>query len=257
MTHIYDHILKKMELTVHNLAARISEPQQVPYKNSFVFRYAEKTIYQAIVQKLARCVSGLHAVRLLMCHGFAQEQASIQRMLDELQEDVKFLSYGVILGDVTELHKRYLDDFYQEEFDADTSLASTQKRDMTPRKKIHAYLSKMGGKNSDPSTHQEVSRTISKAYSGFIHGASPHIMDMYGGNPAKFHMNGMLDAEIHQDHEEDIWNYFYRGIMAFAFAAKAFGDEKLFADIYEFQKDFAVKSGRDYFSAEKNQKSSL
>lgn len=173
---------------------------------------------------------------MLISHGLAQEQASIQRILDELQEDIKFLSYGVILSDVTELHERYLDDFYQEEFDANTSLASTQKRDTIPRKKIHAYLSKMGGENLDPSTHQEVSRTISKAYSGFIHAASPHIMDMYGGNPAKFHMNGMLGTEIHQHHEEDIWNYFYRGIMAFAFAAKLLGMKNFLQKYMNFKR---------------------
>ena len=31
---------------------------------------------------------------------------------------------------------------------------------------------------------------LTKAYSGFIHAASPHIMDMCGGVPPRFDING-------------------------------------------------------------------
>lgn len=56
--------------------------------DSFVFRYEEKTLLQALIQKLARMVSGLHAARLLCDNGFLQEQRALQRMLDEFHEDL-------------------------------------------------------------------------------------------------------------------------------------------------------------------------
>ena len=37
-------------------------------------------------------------------------------MLDEFQEDVTFLSYGIIYNDLTDLHTRYVEAFYQEGF---------------------------------------------------------------------------------------------------------------------------------------------
>ncbi len=101
MEQLYDQALNNMENTVHALAQRVSPPQRVPYKDSFVFRYVEKSIHQALVQKLARLVSTLHAARLLMEHGFVQEQATLQRVLDEMHEDITFLAFAVIFSDMT------------------------------------------------------------------------------------------------------------------------------------------------------------
>jgi hypothetical protein len=112
MDALYEQTLRNMKNTLHGLTRRLPPPQKVPMKDSFVFRYVEKTIHQAIVQKLARIVSGLHAARILLESGFIQEQGALQRMLDEFQEDVTFLSYAVIYDDVTDLHRTYLDAFY-------------------------------------------------------------------------------------------------------------------------------------------------
>lgn len=246
MQNLYDDVLRNMESIVHDLAKRVPQPIRLPFNDSFVFRHIEKTIHQAIVQKMARKVSTLHAAKLLMQHGYVQEQAALQRMLDEMQEDITFLSFAIIFDNKTSLHQQYLDAFFEEEFDAETALASTQKRPMIKREKIRAYLARNDGAGLDPSRGNEVSRTISKTYSGYVHAASPQIMDMYGGNPAKFHMQGMLNTRLHNDHINDLWNYFYRGIISFAFAAKAFGDEKLFQEIYQLTKEFAKFSGKDY-----------
>ncbi len=239
-----------MESTLHGLAKRVPEPQVVPHMGSSVFRYAEKSIHQALVQKLARSISTLHAARLLMENGFVQEQAALQRILDELNEDITFLAFGVIYGDVTPLHQTYLDAFFEDEFDADTALASTQKRPMIPRRKIHAYLARIDSGSLDSSTAVELSRTVSKTYSGYVHAASPQIMDMYGGSPPRFHVQGMRGTPRHHEHRADLWNYFYRGILSFGFVAKAFGDEMLFDSIHNFSHKFTRLSGKNYESNE-------
>ena len=118
MDQLYDQTLTNMETSHATLAGRVHAPEVVPFgKDGLVFRYADKGIYQALIQKLARVVSGLHAARLLMEHGFFQEQAALQRMLDELNEDISFLALGVIFGNTTDLHQKYLAAFYEEEFD--------------------------------------------------------------------------------------------------------------------------------------------
>lgn len=243
---LYDQTLEHMERTLHDLTTRIPEPQRIPYKDSFVFRYVEKTVYQALVQKLARLISGLHAARLLMHEGFIQEQAVLQRTLDEITEDISFLSFSVINDDSTPLHKTYLSAFYQEEFDPNDTIASSSERPTVPRKKIRAYNDRVASGPKGSSKHLDAQRTVSKAYSGYVHAASPQIMDMYGGNPPHFYVRGMWGTELHLEHSMDLWNYFYRGILAFAFSAKAFGDEKLFTSIREFSKKFSQLSGRDY-----------
>jgi hypothetical protein len=68
----------------------VPPPKQRPWKNGFVFRYTEKTIQQAIIQKLARTISGLYAIDLLLDRGLFQEQGMVQRVLDEIEEDIVF-----------------------------------------------------------------------------------------------------------------------------------------------------------------------
>ena len=247
---LYNQALKNMEHTLHQLARRVPPPQRIPYKDSFVFRYVEKSVHQALVQKLARLVSGLHAARLLMGAGFVQEQAALQRILDEIAEDISFLSFSVVYEDSTPLHKTYLDAFFQEEFDPNDTVASSSERASVPRKKIRAYIDRVASGPKGSSKHLDASRTVSKVYSGYVHAASPQIMDMYGGNPPRFHVRGMRGTERHLEDSADLWNYFYRGILAFGIAAKAFGDEELFSSIRNFADEFARATGKDYQSNE-------
>lgn len=247
MDMLYLQTLQNMEKTLGTLMKRLSPPQRVPILDSFAFRYVEKTIHQAIIQKLARIISALYAARVLLEAGFLQEQAALQRMLDEFQEDVTFLSYAVIFNDVTDLHKRYLDAFFEEEFDKpEDPVGSTQKRPMVPRDKVRAFIARIEGSGLDPSRGIALGRTISKAYSGYVHGASPQIMEMYGGDPPHFHVSGMRHTPRFLEHQDDLWNYFYRGICAFGFAVKAFGDESLFASIQRYRDQFAKASGKEY-----------
>jgi hypothetical protein len=239
---LYLSAFKNMSGTLHILANRVVPPIKIPFKESFVFRYAERSIHQAIVQKLARVISTLKSAYILMLQGFVQEQAALQRVLGELHEDIFFLAYAEIDNEITQLHQDFLNAFYEEEFDADTALNSTQKRPMIPRKKIQAYLAKKEESGLDPSTVVKLNRTITKTYSGFIHAASPQIMDMYGGNPPHFHVNGLLGTERHEEYRDDLWNYFYRSIIAFGIAAKAFGDQTQFDTISQFLLEFELRN---------------
>ena len=241
-----------MENSLRGFEKRVPPPKLVPHGRHETLRYVEKTIHQAIVQKLARVVSGLHAARILLAHGYIQELGSLHRMLDEFHEDITFLCLAVIYDDLTELHTEYLEAFFQEEFDKpDDPVGSTQNRPMIPRKKIRAYIANSKAAALEPSCTIQLSKTISKTYSGFVHGASPHIMDMYGGSPAKFHVKGLLGTPRMKEYERDIWNYFYRSIIAFAFSAKAFGAEDLFKSIRDYRDHFEAASGEDYSSAKR------
>lgn len=234
MDHMYEQVLSDMEEMVNRLAERVPEPRRVPYGDSFVYRHREQLIGQAIVQKSARMVSTLRAARVLTNCGFVQEQAALQRILDEIQEDIHFLAFGVINSELTDLHSRYLDAFFEEEFDAEDAVGSNQKRPMIPRRKIRAHIARMQGAINDPSQGVDLSRTISKGYSGYVHAASPQIMDMYGGDPPRFYMRGMPGTERQQEHRDDLWSYFYRGVIALAFGALALGDQALFDEINDY-----------------------
>ena len=246
MDQLYEKALDMMAQAFDVLSKKVGNPELQPMGDGYVYRYKEKSIYQAIVQKLVRVVTGLRAISFLNKAGLLQEQAALQRTLDEFEEDIAFLCFGIIFSDITDLHNKYLTAFYEEEFDdPESAIASTQKRPMIPRKKIRAFNSKDRGAGYDQSSTIEVTRTISKAYSGYVHGASPQLMELYYGVPPRFHLSGGTDSPFYEDHLEDLLNYYYRGILSFAFAAKAFGEENLFKRIRDFSVKFAEASGRE------------
>lgn len=247
MDDLFQHTLRVMESAFEVLEQQVPKPIKVPFRNSFVFRYKEQSIYQALIMKLARVVSGLHSAKYLLEKGFVQEQGVLQRILDEIGEDILFLVYGITIDEITDLHKEYLSFFYEEEFNIpENPIKSSQKRGMIPRKKIRAYIARMEGSNLSPSDGVELSRTLHKAYSGFVHGASPQIMDMYGGNPPRFHISGMLGTQRIKVYRKDLWNFFYRGILSFIMVAKAFGKEELFKSLSKYQDEFENISRTNY-----------
>jgi len=224
-------ILQVLERAFRLLERRVPPAKRQAWKDGFVFRCAERTIQQAIVQKLARTISGLYGIQALLEKGLFQEQGVLQRTVDELQDDVIFLSLGVIRGSLTSLHHNYLEYFYAEEFsDPSNVMESHQSRGMVQRAKIRAYINEDLGADSSRANIAE--RVITKAYSGFVHAASPHVMDMYGGDPPRFDVKGELKSYRMQEHADDALNYFFRALHSMAFAARAFGDDEMFGEFH-------------------------
>jgi hypothetical protein len=242
----FDKMLELMGQTFEDFEAAIpNKPQIVTKGYGFVYRFIEQDIYQAFIQKLARAQSATRAARLLHNHGFVQEHSVLHRVIDETNEDILFLVYAVTNDTITPLHERYLRAFWQEEFDDQgDALSSEQKRDMVPRKKIWAYLSQVEGFPLDPSRGIEVSRTINKTYSGFVHGASPHIMDMYGGDPPHFHYKGMLGTPRMRESKDDLWNYMYRTFLSHILVGKALGADKHVSILTDYKDRFEQRAGK-------------
>ena len=247
MRHLFHEALKVMDGAFRRMETEVPPPQMRPWKDGFVLRYVEQTIEQALILKLARVISGLRAVDILLYHGHIQEQGVLQRTLDELNEDVMFLSAALTNDHVTDLHKRYLAAFWAEEFDVpEDPISSTQKRDTPRRKKIRAYIVRVLGGGLDASRQADIGETIGKTYSGFVHGASPHIMDMCGGDPPKFHLAGMRGTVRINEYADDAWNYFYRSLISVMAVSKAFGDKELVDALYQYKVKFESASGKNF-----------
>lgn len=222
-----NEMLELMDRTFRDFESGMpSRPRMVKLSFGFAYRFVEKDIYQAMFLKLARVQSLVRAATVLLANGFVQEQGILQRTIDETNEDIMFLVYAVTNDEITELHKKFLEAFWEEEIDeSGTLMNSKQKRPMIPRKQIQAYLARIEGVKINPSRQQDAAKTIYKTYSGYVHGASPHLMDMYGGNPPHFHTNGMLGTPRIEEHADDLWNYAYRSLISHIVVAKALGAE--------------------------------
>jgi hypothetical protein len=230
---LYDQIIHRLDQAFRRLEGTVPPPQRIQRGDGFVFRYTQKTIQQAIVQKLARMIPGLHAARFLFEKGLVQEQAAIQRMLDETDEDILFLAIAVIKNDQTPLHCEYLEEFYKEE-----------NNNMVKRWRIREYLAQIIAAG-EQGTLTAASRQVYAGYSGFVHGASPNIMELYGGNPPRFYLHGISGTDIHEGHRYDLYNPFFRAVVSFAVAAKALGDEESFRILQEYQFEVDRLSGRN------------
>lgn len=124
--------------------------------------------------------------------------------------------------------------------------ARHQKPNMVPRKKIRAYVNRVLSTDPNPSRLSDIGESVSSVYSGFVHASSPQIMDMCGGDPPLFHIEGMLGTPRMAEHIRDAWNYYYRGLTAITVIAKAFGDKPLVDTMYQYIVKFEETSGVDY-----------
>ena len=235
MLPLQTETLTVMMNAFRRMEGSIAPPQKVAHEGSFVHRYINKDIHSALIQKLARVISGLNAIVVLLNEGHVQEVGVLFRTLDEIQEDIFFLATAETNGAHTERHTKYLDAFY-----ADSIFARVKgsldipKPDLVPRKKIRAHTLNALGDGVNVSHALTAMESVGTAYSGFVHAASENIMDMYGGDPSHFHLCGMLDTPRMQSYEKDAVNYFYRSLMATIVVAKAFGDGPLAKTLYEF-----------------------
>ena len=182
---------------------RTPPPQWVPWEGHYKWRYVEKLPQQALLQKLARQITGLKSLSIMLSAGFLQEVGVLFRVLDEISEDVSFISLGLIHSDWTENHRRYLEYFWRES-DADGPPT-------IQRKKIRAFVNRRGGL-SDPSSADRVGREIHQAYSDYIHARSAPIMAMVKGPPPNFFLDGIRDPIPRFAYEEQVPSYFYRAL---------------------------------------------
>ena len=65
-------------------------------------------------------------------------------------------------------------------------------------------------------------------------------MDMYGGNPPRFHTKGMLGTPREPEHRQDIANYYYRSTAAFAIAARTLEHQPQFERLFALCRKYDV-----------------
>jgi hypothetical protein len=233
--------VRNIENAFRRIESQVLPPQAVLLHGHPVLRYVEKTIQQALVAKLARHISMLNAASILMEHGHVHEQGILQRTMDEASSDISFLSIGLVKNDFTERHAQLLEEFWKEEFDAPNALDSSQDRAQPRRDKIRSYVAKYSG--PDPSTAIKAERSVYKSYSGYVHGAAPHIMDLHSVACEGFSVRGVAGTYRQDEHRADLRNYYFRTLQATAMVAKAVGDGALCTRMMDSAHEYAKAVG--------------
>lgn len=224
-----------MDQCHRSLAVRVSPPERIAKDIGYVFRYREQTLHQAIIQKLARIVTGVRSSHILIGSGFLQEASILQSTVDEAQEDTLFLVYGRITDNWTALHDKYLQNFWR-----DSPLSSVAVR----RPQIRDYIAGLDGKLSGASTSEALRPTkdIYSLYSGYAHCASAHVMELVDGYPPAWQLNGSVDSDLQKDQYFDVRNQHYRGLLAFACSALLFDEKNMFDQVMRFADSFMANT---------------
>lgn len=212
-----------------------------PYRQ---FRHQNLTESLACYLKGVKTISTLSACVVLLRQGYTQEVGALCRMADDFCNEIFFLLMPQGENGFSEDQIRFLENFYQEEFDRpDDPIRSTQKRATVPVKKIHATFGKLAAGELNPSDAQEILRTVHQAFSGYVHGAYPHIMEMYGGNPPRFHMSGMFGTPRIDELRDQLVGYVQRLIIASVFVARKLGVPDLEAPLRAFLEEYETNTG--------------
>jgi len=226
----FERLLSLLQAVFRILETKLPSPVPTAVYGRIYPRHTEQSAHQAALQKLARYLSGLKALLILLSHRMLQEDGVIKRTLDELGEDILFLVMQPENSDEVALRQRYLSAFYQEEFDESVSpIDSTRTRDQIRRKKIRAYLER----RQTPAilNGKQAAGLVYQAYSGYVHAASPHLMEMCNFQSMKFDLSGVNDVDLFESHVADATNYFVRSLYSAAALASVLGEHKLYQEL--------------------------
>ncbi len=208
---------------VESLEHHFPQPILVEMGGKFLFRHREQNDLLLSYLKCVRAISSLNACVILLENGFVQEIGTLCRCIDDFNQDVLFLAGPLGENGLSEQQKRLVDEFFQEEFnDIDNPLSATQQRNRVPRSKVLAGISRISGQPVNPSDFQEVQRTVQQGFSGYVHGAYGHIMEIYGGSPDSlhYHMKGLSETPRITEWTEALSSYVYRTMIAVEVVAK-------------------------------------
>ena len=241
---VFVSALKQLEAFYAEMSGAFAAPAFVQDQVHPRFRYAVHSDSLACFLKGVKLVSTLNAAVVLYQNAYPQETGALCRMADDFSNEVMFLLLPQAGQDVDATQRQFLENFFQEEFDAPGDpLGAEQKRVTVPVRKIQAAFAKLVANELNPSDAQEMLRTIQQAFSGYVHGAYPHIMELYGGTPARFHLSGMPNTPTTDGWNRQLVGYIYRAIIITAVIARKLQYAHLEPAIRALMADFEKETG--------------
>lgn len=247
---IEDYLVETLQRLEHFYAQMDQATGNLFFRNVGLymqFRHETLTESLACYLKGIKTISTLNACIVLLRHGYAQEVGALCRMADDFCNEIFFLLQPQgENGNFSNDQIRFLENFYQEEFDRPADpLKSAQKRETVAVKKIHATFGKLAAGELNPSDAQELLRTTHQAFSGYVHGAYPHIMEMCGGNPPRYHVSGMHGTPRIEEWRCQLTGYVQRLIIASVFVARKLGVTDLEAPLRSLLEEFEKATGTE------------
>ena len=214
-----------------------NKPEVIDRNGHNAVRFVTATPCDAILLKFARVVSLNRAMLLLMDNGFVQEQAIIQRAIEETNEDIMFITVNITESNKSARFESHLSEFWKEDYEDPNAPVKTRIPRAFNRRGISAFLNRLFGQ-PNPSHADDAHNAVYTMYSGFTHGAAPHIMELYQPDKQAFLTRGLLGTNRQLDYVFDASNSIYRSFLSAGALAKGFGSAELYKIASEFIDNF-------------------
>jgi len=238
-----ENTLSDLGTLYHEMAGEIQAPVFADVGGYRAWRYQDLSESLACFLKGVKVVSSLNASMVLLRAGYTQEIGALCRMIDDYCNEIFFLLLPQDGENFSKEQIQFLSDFFQEEFDKPTNpLGSTQKRVNVSVRKIHATFGKIAKSEMNPSDAQELLRTPHKAFSGYVHGAYPHIMEMFVCTHQP-HLNGMLGTPRVDAWRGQLIGAVYRALIVSCFVARKLGLNDMKAKARKLLEKFETDTG--------------
>lgn len=202
----------------------IQTPQWRPLDKQF--RHSKLNDCLLIYLKGVRSVSLLNASIVLLEAGHVQEIGILCRCMDEVLEDISLFMKGLGEGGkLSHTQQRVFEDFFQEELEGTgTALRASAKRDRVLRKHVRAAIAGLHENTVNPHDHNQMMKTIDSVFSGYVHGAYPHIMEMCVGLPHRYMMSGMRGTPRIDEWRNQLLLSSYRVVLGAIAVGKRLGE---------------------------------
>ncbi len=161
------------------------------------FRFAQPGPKHFCLLKAVRSVSALHAILTLLKAGFTQEISVLIRTVIECTTHLEYVLAGYDGKQMHEPQRGYVEEYFADFRRNEVSdFLKPRVRQQKVHKTIGALLdhhvprSEREGKLKDVAASELMSDGY-LSYSNFVHSRYPEVMDLYGGEPGRFHLRGM------------------------------------------------------------------
>ena len=169
------------------------------------YRYEQPELIHFCLLRGVRIVSALNASIELAHAGFTQEIAVILRTVLEFKSQVDFMlasrdPNGTLSAEASQFLLAYFDD-------AERGAAQQKSKTKLVQKTVHEIIgarleSIPGNRELSAKAGKSAAQMYSNVYmvfSNYVHGRYPESIDLYGGIPGRFHLNGMRHTPKDQE----------------------------------------------------------
>lgn len=222
------------EQTIAHVEGIINGPIWIDQTHAKRWRYsAELTVKHVCLLRAVRIVSAFNALLVLWQAGYVQEMGILCRTINEFLNDIIFILEGYPTKDLSQNQKRFIEEFSKEEFDDNSAtILKSVSRNIVIRKKVLAGVARVINA-SNPHDLQAMLNTEESAFSGYVHGSYPHIMELCSGPPPRFHVRGVLNTPRIGEWRKQIETHLDRSINVFGLMCSRLELKDAFDELYQ------------------------